>query len=336
MAQYKLLELIDQRTLQNLLDAFSKATGMAALATDLDGPVTNLSGPTDFCMNYTRKSREGCSRCNQCDLRGGDEALRTGKPAVYYCHGGLVDFASPIIVNGEHIGSLIGGQVLTEEPDLEKFRRIAGEIGVDPDKYVAAVKKVQIVSKDKVENAANLLFQMANALSSAGLERHNVQLSADTNSALISRLHKQYDEMTEFSDLVADRTQKLSDEFSVIQSKTKEAVKSVENTNSIIKLTQSITTQMTLLGFNASIEAKRVGAAGEGFNVIAQEVRKLAQQTAKQTDDIENVLTQIKDSIKNIETELSGGFTHLAENADTVKELKGLVDQTAELINQIK
>lgn len=336
MAQYKLLELIDQRTLQNLLDAFSKATGMAALATDLDGPVTNLSGPTDFCMNYTRKSREGCDRCNQCDLRGGDEALRTGKPAVYYCHGGLVDFASPIIVNGEHIGSLIGGQVLTEEPDLEKFRRIAGEIGVDPDKYVAAVKKVQIVSKDKVENAANLLFQMANALSSAGLERHNVQLSADTNSALISRLHKQYDEMTEFSDLVADRTQKLSDEFSVIQSKTKEAVKSVENTNSIIKLTQSITTQMTLLGFNASIEAKRVGAAGEGFNVIAQEVRKLAQQTAKQTDDIENVLTQIKDSIKNIETELSGGFTHLAENADTVKELKGLVDQTAELINQIK
>ena len=54
MAQYKLLELIDQRTLQNLLDAFSKATGMAALATDLDGPVTNLSGPTDFCMNYTK------------------------------------------------------------------------------------------------------------------------------------------------------------------------------------------------------------------------------------------------------------------------------------------
>lgn len=336
MAQYKLLELIDQRTLQNLLDAFSKATGMAALATDLDGPVTNLSGPTDFCMNYTRKSSKGCRRCNQCDLRGGEEALRTGRPSVYYCHGGLVDFATPIIVNGEHIGSLIGGQVLTEEPDFDKFRRIAAEIGIDPERYVEAVKKVPIVSKEKVDSAANLLFQMANALSSSGVERLAVQKNSDENVALFSTLQKQYDEMTDFSDRVADKTQQLSKEFGVIQEKTKEAVKSVENTNSIIKLTQSITTQMTLLGFNASIEAKRVGAAGEGFNVIAQEVRKLAQQTAKQTDDIENVLTQIKNSIKNIEAELSAGFAHLDENAQTVTELKSRIDQTAELIKQIK
>lgn len=136
-----LLDVIDRAQLQSLQDAFAKATGMAALATDKNGPVTQLSCPTDFCMNYTRKSSVGCERCNLCDLKGGEQASKTGRPAVYYCHGGLVDFASPIIVNGEQIGSLIGGQVLTEEPDLDKFRAIAKEIDVDPDEYVEAVKK---------------------------------------------------------------------------------------------------------------------------------------------------------------------------------------------------
>ncbi len=100
-----LLDVIDRAQLQSLQDAFAKATGMAALATDKSGPVTQLSCPTDFCMNYTRKSSVGCERCNLCDLKGGEQASRTGKPAVYYCHGGLVDFASPIIVNGKQIGS---------------------------------------------------------------------------------------------------------------------------------------------------------------------------------------------------------------------------------------
>ena len=112
-----LLDVIDRDTLQSLQDAFADATGMAALATDATGPVTRLSNPTDFCMNYTRKSPVGCERCNKCDLDGGAEANRTGRPSVYYCHAGLVDFAAPILVNGKHIGSLIGGQVLTEEPD---------------------------------------------------------------------------------------------------------------------------------------------------------------------------------------------------------------------------
>lgn len=51
--EIKLLDVIDRAQLQSLQDAFAKATGMAALATDKNGPVTQLSCPTDFCMNYT-------------------------------------------------------------------------------------------------------------------------------------------------------------------------------------------------------------------------------------------------------------------------------------------
>lgn len=82
-----------------------------------------------------------------------------------------MDFAAPVIVNGKHIGSLIGGQVLPEAPDEAKFRKIADELGIDQDEYIAALKKVKIVPKRQIEAAANLLWQMANSLSEVGYER---------------------------------------------------------------------------------------------------------------------------------------------------------------------
>lgn len=64
MLKVYLTDLIDVSTLQKIQDAFSKMTGMAALTTDADGkPVTEGSNFTDYCMKYTRQSKEGCARC---------------------------------------------------------------------------------------------------------------------------------------------------------------------------------------------------------------------------------------------------------------------------------
>lgn len=68
MKDFELSDVIDLETLQTIQDAFSSATGMAALAVDLKHDVTKLSNPTEFCVKLTRGSREGYRRCNNCDL----------------------------------------------------------------------------------------------------------------------------------------------------------------------------------------------------------------------------------------------------------------------------
>ncbi len=80
---------------------------------------------------------------------------------VFSIHAGLVDFAAPVFLNGKVIGNMFGGQVLTEKPDEDKFRKIAGEIGVAPEEYIKALRKVKIVERDKVEAAANVLYMIA-------------------------------------------------------------------------------------------------------------------------------------------------------------------------------
>lgn len=173
-----LTDLIDVTILQQIQDAFSDMSGMAALTTDNMGvAVTKGSNFTDFCMHYTRQSELGCQNCGKCDKHGAEVTLSNGKPCSYYCHAGLVDFAAPIMANGKMVGSFIGGQVLTSPPDLEKFRRIALELGIDPDEYVEAVKKVPIVDKATVDKAAHSLYVFANVLSDIAYKSHKLYIS---------------------------------------------------------------------------------------------------------------------------------------------------------------
>ena len=169
----KLTDLIDVEMLQQIQDAFSQMTGMAALTADKNGvAVTQGSNFTDFCMKYTRRSLFGCMKCFECDKHGAEITLESGRPCSYYCHAGLVDFAAPIMANGRMIGSFIGGQVLTKPPVLADFRRTAEELGIDPDEYVKAVHDVRIVDKETIDKAANSLYTIAGVLSDIAYKNH--------------------------------------------------------------------------------------------------------------------------------------------------------------------
>lgn len=161
-----LTELIDVETLQRVQDAFSVMSGMAALTTDADGvAVTNGSNFTDFCMKYTRTTEIGTFRCRLCDKRGAEIALAAGHSCTYDCHAGLVDFAAPIMMGDRMVGSFIGGQVLTAPPDLDRYRKIAVQMGIDPEKYVEAVKKVKVLDREYVKQASEALYSLTNVLS---------------------------------------------------------------------------------------------------------------------------------------------------------------------------
>ena len=178
MSSIKLTDLISVQVLQEIQDGFAEVTGMAALTTDADGnPVTKGSNFTDFCMKYTRRSRVGCERCEKCDRDGGKQTHRTGRAAAYSCHGGLMDFAAPIMVDGEFIGSFIGGQVLTEKPDEAKFRKIAKELGIAPSTVSRALKKPDLVSLD----TRHKVLQMAEKLGYLQKLRDDATAATATN-----------------------------------------------------------------------------------------------------------------------------------------------------------
>ncbi|MDF2569677.1 MAG: norR 16 [Sporomusa sp.] len=166
MATVSLTELIELSFLQEFQDNFALSVGMASLTEDSDGnAITHPSCFCKFCTNIIRSTPVGRKRCLESEMLGVADAIRTGRPAVYYCHAGLIDFVAPIILDGVSIGAIFGGQILTEVPNEEKCRRIANDIGVDPGEYIAEIKKIPVISEEKIKAAANVLYSVANTIS---------------------------------------------------------------------------------------------------------------------------------------------------------------------------
>lgn len=305
MADIRLTDLIDVATLQEIQDSFANLTGMAALTTDADGnAVTQGSNFTDFCMNYTRQSRLGCARCESCDKSGGEQTMRTGRAAAYFCHAGLVDFAAPIMVNGQFIGSFIGGQVLTEKPDENEFRRIAKELDIDPDEYIRALRKVKIVEKKQIDLAADFLCTIAKVLSQTAYSNY---MANQSNSGLASVNRSMAAKVAEAEEVVADTVKRigtLAKTFENVNKIAEDTAAEVASTKGTVKVIQDIALNTKILGFNASIEASRAKESGKGFGVIAQEVRSLAETSKASADKIEKTMQHIGDFSQGMNEEV--------------------------------
>jgi Predicted sensor domain len=251
-------DFMDLDKLQMLQDKFSDATGLAAIAVDDKGEyLTKGSNFTDFCMKYTRGSEEGNRRCIKCD----NECTGT-----YFCHAGLMDFSVDIIINGQKLGAVIGGQILPKEPDEEKFRATAEELGIDPDAYIRALKKVPISNENKIRAAAELLGLIVNQLVSVEYSR---QYDGSSNE-----LSAEIQHATEIIDTINNNTHSL----------------------------KSIANKQKMLSLNASIEAARSGEAGVGFAVVAKSMGDLSSQSATIYGDIEKSVIEVTSSIETLAT----------------------------------
>lgn len=166
MHEILLTDLIDVQVLQRIQNGFSRFTGMASLTTDANGnPVTEGSGFADFCTKYTRTTEKGLARCIECDKKSGLLALERGKSVVYNCHAGLVDYAAPIMVEGQYLGSFLGGQVRTAPVVEEEVRNTARDLGIDEEEYLEAIYKTKQITYEQVEQAAEFLSEIAAVLS---------------------------------------------------------------------------------------------------------------------------------------------------------------------------
>lgn len=329
-----LTELIDVATLQEIQDGFAKLTGMAALTTDEYGnAVTQGSNFTDFCMNHTRKSHLGCQRCEKCDKSGGEQTMRTGQASAYYCHAGLVDFAAPIMLNGKFIGSIIGGQVLTEKPEEKKFRAIARELDINVDEYIAALKKIQIIDKAKIDAAADFLCTIAKVLSQTA---YNNYVANQSNSGLSTLNRTMMNKVNEADGAIQRSRSKLaelSEGFEGLGKFAQRSADEVRATEDTVKDIQNIALNTKILGFNASIEASRARESGRGFGVIAQEVRMLAETSKESAEKIEAAMSTIGEYADNManyieqtKESISSCLADLNEFSELIKNLENMTE----------
>lgn len=170
MPVYNLNDIIDVNVLQEIQDGFAESTGFAAVTVDYTGrPVTKYSKFSDFCM-LVRQQGKCLQACHKSDAHGGLEAARRGTPYIYRCHSGLVDFAIPIIANGQYLGSIMAGQTKVKEKDIDELDDIMKLTKglLDIPNINEAYKKIPEVPYEKIVAAAQLMYTVSNYIVEKG------------------------------------------------------------------------------------------------------------------------------------------------------------------------
>ncbi len=151
-------------------------------------PLTKFTNPTGFC-SLIQSAEKGKERCFQSFVEMVENALRSEKAEIFYCfaHGG--HFVAPIMIDGEHKGTMFAGQFIHEKfssEQLHDLEEIAHEIGIDPRLLVKEAGNMRVVGEDVIRNYSSLLFKVVETLAkrcaqSAELSRVNdaLQLAHD-------------------------------------------------------------------------------------------------------------------------------------------------------------
>jgi PAS domain S-box-containing protein len=167
---YKLEDLIDIPLFQELLDRLNEALILPSAIIDNNSNILTATNWQDICTKFHRANPESKKKCKLSDQYILSHIEKGDFPVTYRCPHGLVDTATPIIIDGKHLGNFFIGQLFTEKPDMEFFREQARKYGFDEKSYLEAVSRVPVLTRDQLDKNLRFVKSLIEILAAIGLK----------------------------------------------------------------------------------------------------------------------------------------------------------------------
>ena len=278
------------------------------------------SPKTDWQINDVRGVIEVCVPVDEAQNQVYASGLRqtliivAGFCTILLITGLVLQSASRKVSRG--VGT-IGSSLAEISTVVEQQKSIASRAVAASHQTNVTVEHLQTSFTDNASTAERVTAQAREALEQA---REGLQAAAQTLTSL-SSLKGEVASVTEKIELLRDQVAQIGE---------------------IAKLVRGFSAETNVLALNAAVEAARAGRQGEGFGVIAVEIRKLADQSRQSVETINNLVSQIYEAsdlastaTSRSQAEVSGGLRMMAEVESSLSQLSEIFERVLENVEQV-
>jgi methyl-accepting chemotaxis protein len=174
-------------------------------------------------------------------------------------------------------------------------------------------------AQDAAESMGELAMEIDSSVESSKALKESTHIVSENNKQgveLVNTMNTTFDQTIKANHNLSDNVETLSIKSSAI--------------SAITTTIQSIAEQTNLLALNAAIEAARAGEAGKGFAVVADEIRKLAEETSRSTTQIEEIISEITQEISVTQDNMTISNASIDDSSEVMKSLQEAFEKIEE------
>ena len=210
------------------------------------------------------------------------------------------------------------------DEESNNLKKIAYEVQQSSEQIAATIEEMSGGAEEQASSAneiASSIFNLTELINKAGLNKEAMQISSKDIIVVVkdgaAQMQTSIETMNHIDDILKNSVLNV-----------KQLEENSEKVTVLVQIIDSIAEQTNLLALNAAIEAARAGEQGRGFAVVADEIRKLAEQVGKSAKEITDIVTGIQADSSSMTGSLEKGYNKVREGTLNIKA-------TGEIFNKI-
>ncbi|MFJ7973210.1 methyl-accepting chemotaxis protein [Psychrobacillus sp. NPDC096389] len=249
--------------------------------------------------------------------------------------GQLVTSTNQLNRNLREIVSQINTVSETVSNQSEELTQSANEVKMGAEQVAITMQELASGSETQANSASDLSFGMNNFAEKVQEANEN-GYRIETNSKVVLNMTKDGSELMKNSIAQMDKIDKIvRDSVHKVQGLDKQS----QEISNLVTVIKDVSNQTNLLALNAAIEAARAGEHGKGFAVVADEVRKLAEQVSDSVTNITDIVGNIQKESGLVSESLQGGYEEVekgkAQVESTGETFHGISEAVTEMVSSI-
>lgn len=206
----------------------------------------------------------------------------------------------------DNIASVMKNNVTQLNENVEQVSATTEELSASMEETTASAEEMSATSQE-IEKAVQLIAE-----------------KSQTGAVQASEINKRAEDTKENVQVSLKKANEIFINTKEGLERAIEQSKVVEQINVLSEAIMAITEQTNLLALNAAIEAARAGEAGKGFSVVAEEIRKLAEQSKDTVEEIQGITGKVTDAVKNLSENSNNLLTYVSD--DVNKDYENMLD----------